>query len=1589
MKSYFVILCIFFIGLCCANTSKDSISNPNTTTKVGAGFADPTVRVRNFETLTTIAHQDFRFLNTQGEFTDTYLRNNFKVPQETNEDREAAKATFAKLDETNNYVDTLAPDDLVTLPVGVKKTIGNVDYILGISGAQFTPTYTELIAFIKIILPQKDDQGNPREIFFGANNMRLSHVGGIMGEANLVLLGDVPISIQGGNALIVLKGGFDMETGEVTNHSYVTIDCDGFKDFTLMAQVQFSRKLLEPINDEKYTVDDTIMPDGSKKRVSADFKIIVDDWNDILAEVSLPKFQMTSFRGTVFEVNSAVFDFSDIRNVDDIQFPEDYEQYMIPNHPEAWRGVYIKNLQVALPEQFKRKNTKERIKLKAEDFLVDGVGVSGKFSVNDILPLSEGVASGWQFSVDHIQAKISANSLTGASFKGKVILPITKPPNTSKESKEDESEVANEEELSKYGVGYQAVINPVNKEYILTTGSVGELRFDLWKAKAKITENSYVELKVKDKDFRPKAILHGSMSIISTKENNDEEKEDKKTDVIDFPEVKFQDLNLQTEAPLISIGYLGYTGKVAVGKFPVTVSELELRTTNETATLSFNVGVNLMKDKITAEGGLGIVAKIRIKDDLQRWNYDKIKMDEIKVDADLGAIAIKGELALMNNDPIYGNGFKGLVSAKFKSLGETEIKSNALFGMTDFRYWYVDALVDNLNIQTGTPFSIKGFGGGAYYRMKKLAIAHQTGIPSDDNGNSAENSSGIKYTPDETSALGVKAMILYANAANPKVFNGSAAFEIAFNQGYGVDRISIYGDGHMMEDFEIKNPKKLLSDNLRAVVDKESGIARKILNTRKESNLIGVSKEVYPDNVKGKAGIHAYAAIEYDFNADALHGMFDVYINVAGGGFRGKQSANRAGMAALHFEKGKWYVHVGTPDNRLGLEMGIGPAKISSGSYIMIGSEIPTMPSPPAVVTRMLGTDKNILDRSRDDSVLSDGRGFAFGSNFSMDTGDLTFMVFYANFQAGVGFDVMVRDYGTAECSREGRVGINGWYANGQGYAYLQGELGINVNLFVTKKRVTILSTGASVLLQTKLPNPSWFKGHVAGHFNILGGAVKGDYNFKVALGTQCEFVDDQGLDGLQMIADITPAKDAIEVDVYTVPQVGFNMKVNKPFELIDDEGNPKKYKIKLNEFKILENGKEVRGKMEWNENNDLLSFTSEEILAPNTKFQLQVKVNFEEYKNGSWSLVYKDGTPAQESKTISFTTGVAPGNIPLSDIIYCYPTVGQEYMYAKEHTSAFITLKRGRKDLFEKEGGYTHRATFNNTGTSIESNVKYDIAQKRITIPIPTDMMSDSDYNLTLTSIPPETDLDSNIKTNYAETKIGENTSLEVKSNKLEETLNTSEEVELLKYNFHTSQYNTFKEKVAAKTMASPIIEIIYGDVHALQASVEATEPFSYEELIGSKYTENKPLIQAEALLTDRYYTSEIFPLIYQGYPLDNRFTVDRDIQELGLPPKKAVETLGWYLTYLEGNNNSALLQNRLPYRYHLPMYYKKDFVAIQHKVVNAHINGSLDVNKYNHIVQGKFPYIKQGEYDAKFTYILPGGKKGTIGQFMFNKPN
>jgi len=1556
LRSFVYILVLFTISLnCFSNTYTDTISNSKKLSLAKNNNPKPNFLPEN---------NSFNFIqNSESEFTNEYLRKNFPIAEQTSDDLKKAMATCLKIDENGNLTDNLEPKSLSQLPLGIKKTIGGIQYLLGISNAKFTPEYTELTAFVRIIIPQHGDDGKAKELFFGANNIKLSHKGGLVGDTNLVLLGDVPIKINGENLLLILKGGMDMKTGVVENKTYVTIDCNGFKELGITADVQFSRNMLEPV-DNNYVA----LP--SPALVTGTFKTIVSNWNDILIEMSLPKFQLTSKKGFCFELNKAVIDFSDLRNSTNVKWPPNYvTKYLVPGNENLWRGLYVQSLKIVLPEEFKKKESKERIRFEATDLLIDRMGVSGTFSGSNLIGIDEGDASGWQMSLDTVSITLVANSLTAASFGGDILLPLSE--------KQASCNGGARSELA-----YKALIDPVNNEYLLNAQVTNGICFQAFKANAIIEKNSYIELKVKDGKFLPKAVLYGTLSLkasnkpVTAAEAQAGTTADKK-ETVDFKGIIFENLILQTVTPYFRADYFGYKniqGKdQSVSNFPVTINEIALIATDESASLKVDLAINMMEDQFTGQTKFYVIGKFDRDKGIQKWKYDHLKFEQISIGADLGGMKLKGSITIMDNDPVYGKGFKGSLSCDF--TGGIKVEANAIFGSINFRYWYVDAMVDNLNIPAG-PITFKGFGGGAFYHMKKDGFSNRFAA------------SGSNYVPDIDSGLGVKAMIKFAGTATADAFWGGCGFEIAFNSNAGINRISIYGEGHLMQPFEIPGAEEL-TEALKTVTENESLMGKLATEALKTTNLSKAAEQLYPNDVKNSMGINAFAAIEYDFRLKTMHGSFDLYIDTPGGFIKGRASGNRAGWAVLHFGPDKWYIHAGTPTDRLGIKLAIGSLEVEAGGYFMLGDDIPGSPPPPAIVAQLLGVDVAKLDYMRDENSIDSGKGFAFGSDFSLKTGNMSFLAFYANFECGFGFDIMVKDYGEAECKGSGQIGLNGWYANGQSYAYLQGEMGINIKLFFIKKKISIIKGGGAVLLQAKLPNPVWIRGYMAGYFNLLGGAIKGSFRFKLEFGKQCEFTKNNPLEGLKSIADITPGEGSKDVNVFAVPQVGFNMQIDKNFSLEGDSG-VKTYRLKLEEYTIKKDGVPVVGSLSWNQTNDLVSFNSVEVLPQNSDLVLTVKVSFQEYVNNTWKTIYDEGQIAMETETRNFTTGAAPNNIPVENIAYCYPVFDQKYVYQNESKQAYVVLKQGQTYLFELKPGQSQKAFYKTGTTTLNSAIKYDSALRRVNVDLPV-LQTSKPYNLSLMTLETKTDANSNLSENYTKQDLGSDANLEMKSNELTETVIGGEGVELLQYNFNTSQYNTFQEKMAAKKPKQTLVEIIYMDVHALQSFNNSTEPFDEIELIGNAKTLNVPLVNTEAMLDDSYYKNEIYPLIYKGYPLEGDLTFTRNTTALGVPPNKGVETLVWYQDYIINSPTSFMLKEYLPYRYNLPFHYKNDFLDLRYKIANKYVNTSNQnmIAKYDYIINGEFPYIKKGSYNIKLNYTLPGGQLGTSSVFTFNKSN
>ena len=1525
------------------------------------------------------SNQLFSFNNIASEYP---LLSNEKEP------RGEGKATFEEITNDGKWIDSFSSEDVQSLPVGIKKEISNVEYQVGFSKAYFKKDYTELTVFVRIILPQTDERGEPIELFFGANNVKLSHDGGLIGAFNLVLLGDVFIPFNAGNWLLSLKGGFNMETGVTENTTYVTIDCDGVKEFSLLGEVQFSRKLVVPIDElgnqapetRPYTRSDntkTTIPN----RVRGNFSMVASDWNDIMVEISLSPFAMTQHPDKFqFMVNQAIFDFSDLRSPD-VPFPAVYqERDLFQPSFESWRGIHVSALQISLPKEFKTKESvsqNNRVTFSAYNMIIDDYGVSGLFEAENLFSTDSGRTSkekAWSYSLNKIGIELQANTLVAASFEGEIVLPLSK----STKIKND-----NGDRLEKLGLGYIGLIS--EEEYLLNVSTAHALNFDIWKAKARLEENSSIEMRVDNGNFRPKAVLHGTINIAANKQTSTEVAEtnvdSNSKNLVDFKGIVFQNLQLQTVSPIFQADYFGYKGKVGLANFPVSIADIGLTVNDYEASLGFDLSLNLMgeEDKgFAATTRLEIIGKFKEEEQKQKWKFDKIDLSRIDLKANIGAMELKGDLLLMNNDPEYGDGFSANLKVKFEGVtGDTEISSKAIFGKKEFRYWYVDASVSLPSAATTNLISLKGFSGGASYRMVRKGYSSRI------------SPTGVGFTPSRSTGLGVKAMVLLA-IGNDNLINGGAGFEIAFNRSGGVNRMGLYGELHLMQAFEIANPALATLNKMQETYQVDSELVNDL------EPFLDKSKDKYPAVISGEAGVNAYVGIDFDFQNKALHGTLDTYINVAGGIMQGRGPGGRSGWAELHISKEDWYLYVGTPSDPQGIRLGVGPISIETGNYFMVGTKLEDSPPPPQEVADILGVDINELDYMRDENALESGGGVAFGTNFKVDTGDIRFLMLYANFIAGAGFDIMLRDYGEASCVNTGRqVGIDGWYANGQAYAYLQGELGIQVKLFFIKKKIPIIEAAAAVLLQAKAPNPIWMRGYLAGRYNLLGGLVKGDFRFKLTLGEECELQNQSPLGGIKMIADLTPKNNEDEIDVFAAPQATFNMKVNEPIIIPEDNGD-KTYKVLLDKMEILDDkGQLIEGELEWSRSSDRVTLISTDILPPETNLTITCQLSFQEYVNGVYRTINVDGVKATEIETRTFKTGSAPNHIPLHNIEYCYPTVNQKFVYPKEHGEGYIQLKRGQDYLFddsvwkseititdenEKEDNLSMR--YNNAKNEISYNLQNLGKLETYTMAIVSKLKNSKNSEYESENSKKTIDNDSSGKWDKNVT----DNSFEVTK---KEANNVSKDgvVDRLSYTFNTSGYNTFSSKMRSIKITSNLFDQIHEATY-LAAKIEDNEGFEIVELIGDGYSDNKPLIKVEAKLVDDYFQEDIDRIIYSIYGLDKQYTIQRDPSIYGFVPSKAIGINTSYLSSLDNENDLNWRRTRFPYRYDLALLYKLDYVDIKNEVFNDFIDGRVNNPDMTSIINNDFLTMRKGHYRVKMDYVLPGDKLNSTYEFKFYNP-
>jgi hypothetical protein len=1076
-----------------------------------------------------------------------------------------------------------------------------------------------------------DFPGSDQRIVFEALNVQFTPFGLILNPLKIQLANDVNIRLNNVARLKLLAGP----------KTYVAFNCNGFAGLGIAADVELCRSVVIPYD----LAADTIL--AEPERVNGHFETEAPNFRDIMVTFSMDPFVIPGLEDVKWRINGVTLDMSETLSPQGAP-PVGYNTPFAnaTGFKPLWKGFYIKDIQVSLPRKFSADSTP--VIVGVHNLLIDDMGVSCSVSAQNLLNITQGNAGGWAFSINSFELTVLMNNLSKAELAGKVHVPIFRNQNNNSNALA-ESDCFN----------YKAIIQPGNLYQFSISQPVGSsYAVDMWKAGTVTISSSSIELRY-DGAFHAVANLSGTARIDSSLSSNI---------TLHIPTISFQNIKLSNEAPYFDPGQWSFPTTIGakLAGFELMFKDIGMYKTDAgDPALSFKALIGITDDtsKIKAEGGFRVIGELQNNNGRQRWVYKSFNVTSVHITGGFpGVPYLEGFADFYEGDPVYGTGFRGGLGAQFEGV-EASIQVVGQFGrVSGFKYFFLDALVCvGPGVIPMGPLDLRGLGGGLYYHMNRPdngaglpACSGPLSIPSQ----IGASLSGIVYTPDKSKSIGIKLTAAVALISAERAFNANATFEMLFDSSGGLDRIWLYGNAKFMDDLDF------------------SALPTFVENAAPTNN----------------ASISANLSISLNFQTKVFDGNFDVYANVAGvlvGADNGK-----VGSAQLHFaSKNDWFIKIGSTGSRAGLILtvpGYGPLAKAT-TYLQIGTSIDGIPPLPADIASLTGLDQ----QARKDQVIN-GAGFCFGVDVELGSKNFNYLMFYAGFAIHLGFDVSVLDYGTdAICSGgSSPIGINGWYAEGQIYAGIQGDLGIKVKIFGKRKEFNLLHLNVAAALEAKLPNPFWARGAVGFEYNILNGLVKGHGNMEFEIGKQCAIQgQDDPFSEIPIISSTTPINNARNVPVGVFPTVSFNFPVGTPFEFDALNGGNISYHVKLDEAKLLwRNQYEIPLTQTWSDGNRKLTLSTGNFLPGKDTFTLIINVHVD-----SSGITVHD-----EERVVTFVTGAGLTNIPAGNVAGSYPLDGQFNFYKDEITSGkgYIKLKRGQPELFFEENDFDTYVRFRGAGT-------------------------------------------------------------------------------------------------------------------------------------------------------------------------------------------------------------------------------------------------------------------------------------------------
>ncbi len=1194
------------------------------------------------------------------------------------------------------------------LPIGFDNDVDGERMTIGIVDMVFKPTGAYLAAVFSYPLPQL---GPDVGIGLGARNICFSPTGmGGDSRRELYLAADLEFRQEDSWGFRVKaptsEGGFVSDSG-----TYVAWDCNGFQAMRLRADVFFPRTWMLPI-----TPEGEVDPDPAAL-VTGSFATTVRKGAHWLASATLSPFAPASMPDLHFAVESMVIDQSDLENDPSLVFPPEYKGDMTT----AWRGFALKSGSVRLPEALSTFDTGEPPAISVNGMMIDRSGITGTLSVANLIPYPQGNFAGWAGGIDTVSIRFVSNSFAEGSFAGKIGLPITKE-----------------------GVGYSASFaysqQTKTPTFTLNLKPQDTLTVPLWVADLKLNSTATITLTKEFPDsIKADSAKPPSSTVASTSRGP------KKKWVISA--TLTGDINVAGDAgvvPGLSISGLHFEGvgvkSVAPYLLPGTWS-----------LAGFTLGEGTVEDlpPDTARGGGPTAATSPTTGDpapqpgvagFPLSITDIGPIAKIEDGKSLVGIEFKVVLNLMGGTPESPTGFSGATGIRLWG----ELKSD---GGQKFEFSHASLASIAIDANFGPTAHVKGtvdfyekddvYGTGFYGALEVNVLEKFTAKSIVQIGSVKQNNENMRYWFVDMQAMfnpgvaiGSSGMMFYGaggglwhrmrrTGADPQYLPTSANLEAVkvgtSLSGYKYEPSQDAGLGfRIVVTLGAPNAATFNSDLAVMAQFTESGGLGEV-------GLEGQGYMMAGLHERENSRVRMNAKLTYSVPSEAFSGFFAMAVE--------QPPYSASGTVHIYVDPDTWHIKFGRPQDPVAVTF---LSILSGKGYMMTGNNLP-----PRYMVDGVG------DSAEGGIAFGASLGFSHSSKYGP---------FFGKIQASAGFNVSLVHFPNG-CEGESSVGINGWYAMGDFYANLGVKVGIDVNLFVFKGRVTILELQLSAKLEGGFPRPIWMKGRFEAKYKALGGAVKGTCDFHFEYQKPCRPTrerEENPFKDVPLVDHVEPANETFDADLSVSPRVAFTLPVEEVFHIpvMNEYGKDiiRAFKITMR-MELLRWNKELESKWEralsaipqsppkteedvaswvffdrdeavyigdygptsmpWlpvsgvvrMNDKTTATFYPFNMFESDSKYLLTIRASVSEFnleKRTWFSSKTEAGLPIWEEHRTSFNTGVRPDKLTAGNVLMTVPADGQRFFPPGARNSCneygSIVVKRGVGYLLEPTADTSER---------------------------------------------------------------------------------------------------------------------------------------------------------------------------------------------------------------------------------------------------------------------------------------------------------